>query len=129
MTDPLDDMIFSLRALAEMPGEATKAAAPLVLAAAQASASSGHSPDGTPLKPTKMGGQPLKNSAAAFSATASGTVVVLKLEGVEVLHNYGTQREPKRQILPGRFDPIPPKFAAAIKTAADAEFAKITGAK
>ena len=125
MSSPLDDMIASLLRLAEMPDEAAKLAAPIVEKVAKAQAADGLAPDGEAWTPKKDGGAPLKNAAKAISVEAIGNVVRVKLAGVEVLHNFGTHRLPKREIIPTRSNEIPPAYAAAIKAGADAAFDKL----
>lgn len=119
------DMIESVQRLADLPEEAVKLAAPIVLKVAQDFARAGTTPYGEPWPAKKRGGRPLVNSAKALSAVASGAIIRITLKGVEVLHNFGTNALPVRQILPNRRDALPPAYAAAVKQAADKAFAQI----
>ncbi len=127
MSDPMDDMIAALARLADLPEEAARLGAPLVEAAMKKTAAAGTTPDGTPWVQKKDGTRPLVNAAAALTTTSHGTVITTKLAGVSVLHNWGTHKDPKRQIIPDRADAIPATFAAAVKAGADAAFDKAMG--
>lgn len=119
--------ITRLRKLGTLGADAAKLAAPLVEKAARATAEAGTAPDGTPWTPKKDGGRPLVNAAKALSAKAIGTTVVLTLTGVEVLHNFGSKRNPKRQILPDGGAGIPPNIAKALHEGASHAFARAMG--
>lgn len=121
----LDAMIAKIRAVGGLPGAAAHEAAPLVEAAVKKTAAAGTTPDGQPWKPTKDGGRPLVNAAAALSAKAIGTVVQVTLKGVEVIHNFGDKRNPKRQILPDGGAGIPKGIVDALVEGANRAFAKI----
>lgn len=125
----LDDMVARLRRLAELPAEAAKLGAPLVEAAIKASATAGTTPDGSPWPAKKDGGRPLANAAAAITSKAVSTTIVTTLTGPEVIHNFGTERLPKRQILPDGGAGLPPKVAAAVDQAATKAFDAIMGAR
>ena len=125
----LDDMVARLRRLAELPAEAAKLGAPLVEAALKASARAGTAPDGTPWQAKKDGGRPLVNAAAAIASTAVGTTIATNLTGPEVIHNFGTERLPKRQILPDGGAGLPAKVAAAVEQAATKAFDAILGGR
>ncbi len=119
----LDDMISTLRGLADLPKEAAEIAAPLVQEAILGTVRAGQDPNGTPWTPKKDGAQPLKNAATHIETRAVGTVVRTTLTGVDVFHHLGGKRNPKRQILP---DPgsLPKPVEEALRKAAQKAFDK-----
>lgn len=125
----LDDMIARVRGLEELPAQAAKLGAPLVEAAIKATAVAGTTPDGAPWPAKKDGGRPLVNAAAAIASKAVGSTIVTTLTGPEVIHNFGTERLPKRQILPDGGAGIPPKVAASVEHATTKAFDAIMGGR
>lgn len=125
----LNAMIATVRKLGQLAPDAAAQATPLVEAAAKKTAAAGTTPDGTPWVPTKTksGGRALVNAAAALSAAAVGSAVVLTLKGVEVIHNFGNKKDPKRQILPDGGAGIPKPIAEAVTEGARRAFARATG--
>lgn len=96
----LATFISRIRALENFDHDVATEAAPLVEAAQRKQAAAGVTPDGKAWTPTEKGDRALKNVAAALTARAvAGTVQVI-LKGVEVFHDKGNARLPKRQILP-----------------------------
>lgn len=125
----LDAIIAKMRGLAGVGEEAARIAAPLVEAEVKATAAAGTTPDGKPWAPKKGGGRAMVNAAAAVSARADGSAVVVTLEGPEVLHNFGTGHAPKRQVLPDAGAELPKPIADAARTAAEQAFANATGGR
>jgi hypothetical protein len=122
----IEEMIAACRRLAALPEEAAKLAAPAVLKVAKDAANAGVSPTGETWAPLKKGGgKPLKNAAAALSVKTLGTIIQLLLKGPEVVHNFGTNSTPKRQILPDAGAGMPPTFAQAVKKAAGEAFDRL----
>jgi hypothetical protein len=119
--------IDRVRALGKLPETAAKVAAPLVLEAAKETAAAGTDPDGTAWAPRKDGGRALVNAAEALSVETVGTVVVLRLTGPEVIHNYGNTRVPRRRILPDGGAGIPANITKALIKGAQQAFARTTG--
>lgn len=100
MTDLLT-MANKLRSLRDFNSRCAEEAAPLLEAAVKATAAAGTTPDGKAWAPKKKdGGRALVNAAAHVSAEANGETCTVTLEGVEVIHNYGAGKLPRRQILP-----------------------------
>lgn len=64
------------------------------------SIAAGTSPDGTPWPQRKEGGRALAGAAGALHVPASGNTVFAVVRGPEAIHNFGTTKDPKRQILP-----------------------------
>jgi hypothetical protein len=52
----------------------------------------GRGPDGKPWEPTKDGRRPLKNAARQVSASAVGTVIIARVDGIEARHHVGAVR-------------------------------------
>lgn len=130
MSSPLDEMIAALSRLSSLNVEAAKLAAPIVEEVAKRNADAGRTPDGEAWEPLKKGGgRPLEHASWAISVTAIGKVVRMKLEGVEVLHNFGTHRIPAREIIPSRKGDIPAIYAQAIQQAAGEAFDKLAGGR
>lgn len=111
-------MVASIERLGNLPQEAALRGAPIIEAAAKAQASAGVTPTGETWQPTQKGGRPLANAAAHLAAKAVANIIVLTLKGVDVIHNYGTSRQPKRQILPDAGGGLPAAFAEAVIQAA-----------
>jgi len=117
-------MVAAIARLGDLPTVAAVKGAPTVLDAAKAQASAGVTPDGSPWVPTKKGGRALVNAAAHLTAKALANVIQLTLKGVDVIHNYGTSRQPKRQIIPASGD-ISAAFAQAVTDAAVKSFKEL----
>jgi hypothetical protein len=125
----LDDFVRSLRALGHVDADAARLAAPLVEAAVKRTAAAGTDPDGKPWLPKKDGGRALEHAADHVTAKAVGTTVVVTLVGPDVLHNSGTKRVPKRQIIPDGGAGIPKSVTAALTEGAARAFEKTMGAR
>lgn len=121
----LDEMIATLRRLANLPAEAAKAAAPLVDEAIKSTVKAGKDPEGATWPPKKDGGRPLVHAAEHITTTAHSTVVRTTLTGVDVYHHFGAG-VPKRRILP---DPgtMPKGVEAALRKGAAAAFERLAG--
>lgn len=124
----LAPMIAKLRALGTMLPDAAPEIAQAVERELGAQVASGLGPDGTPLRPTKDGRQPLVNAARAIRVRAIGTVIVTKVEGHHALHHLGRARGGvRRPLIPTEGTPAP--VARAIKKTLDARFAQTTGGR
>jgi hypothetical protein len=119
--------IDRVRGLRTLGADAAKLAAPYVLEAARETAAAGTTPSGEAWAPKKSGGRALVNAADALSVENVGSVVVLKLTGPEVVHNYGNKRVPQRRILPAGGAGIPPNIAKALERAAKEAFDRTMG--
>jgi hypothetical protein len=130
----LDAMVATLRKLGQAPTLVAAVAAPLVSAAAKATAAAGTDPYGVPWPPKKDGSRPLANAAAAVSAAAvAGTVVQLRLDGtatgsqkVQAIQHHGTGNIPARAMLPRGGEDLPKGIAAACQAAASKVFQQAT---
>jgi hypothetical protein len=122
----LQGMIGKLRRLGGISEECAPEVAEELRAITAANISAGVGPGGEAWQPTKDGRRPLKNAAAALSATAVGTVAILRLEGPEARHNNGTARgKITRRILPTRRMSAP--ATAAIHAVIRRKFGDIMG--
>ena len=115
--EDLDGMLASLGRLKTADVRAAQLAAPAIAAAVQKTAAAGTSPSGKPWAPKKGGGRAMVGAAQHVTATATGNVVRVQLEGPDVFHHFAKGREPRRQVIP---DPgeMPAPVAAAVKEAA-----------
>lgn len=120
-------MIEHLQGLKKLPEDVVREAAEEVLKAARATAAAGTTPDGKPWAPTKTGGRALVNAAEHLSIKILGRALVLTLKGIDVVHNFGTGRNPKRQVLPDGGAGIPKNIADAIRTTASRVFSRTMG--
>lgn len=126
--DQLDELVARLRRLDGVSLDIATEARAEVLAIAQASASSGTTPDGEAWAPTKADGRgALPGAAGAVTAVVSGTtkaLITLVLSGVYVFHqrskSKGKKGLPRRGILPqlDKGDPLPDAMSKAIAAAA-----------
>jgi hypothetical protein len=123
----LAEFIARVRRLGTLGADAAKIAAPYVLEAARETAAAGTTPSGEAWAPKKDGGRALVNAADALSVEAVGSVVVLTLTGPEVIHNRGTTKYPKRQILPAGGAGIPANIGKALARAAKEAFDRTMG--
>lgn len=96
----IDDMIAKMRGFPRAIEAAAPKLAEDVKAKLAEDVRAQRAPDGTPWKPKKTGGAALVNAAGKITSSAVGTVLLFKLSGPEVFHNFGTSRVPKRQIFP-----------------------------
>lgn len=133
--DALDGMAERLR---EIPGAGqaiAEVAAPLLLAENQRTANAGQDSHGEPWEPTKAGGRPLRNAAAAIRVVAQGPRIAISLVGIEVAHHIGWARgyrggtEIRRPIIPEKSSGsgvpipqgIPPKWIEILRGVAAGE--------
>lgn len=94
----VDRWIASLRALPrELRGEAL---ASVMEAEVKRTAAAGTTPDGSPWPARKDGGRALANASSQITTVVGERRVSLILSGPAAIHNYGTTKDPKRQVLP-----------------------------
>lgn len=155
--DELEAFVRRVEALGKMNAEAAKEAAPDVLEALQKTARAGTSPSGEPWPPKADGGRALGGAAKAIEVTTKGPQVVAHIGPPEGFHNWGAGgssttkkavqararaarvaaksgtkskfHAPRRQILPGPGDPIPPAVNDAMRAAAARVFDRTMGGR
>lgn len=90
------------RQLRTMPGgeDLAKRMAPIMDADVKRTANAGTTPEGKAWKPRVDGSRALEGAADAIRTIASGPKVIMTVSGPEAIHNWGTSKDPKRQILP-----------------------------
>jgi hypothetical protein len=93
----MHDMIESLARLSLLPEEAARMAAPIVERVVKANVQAGKTPQGVPWLAKKDGSQALVHAADHLKVIAQGTVIRIQLDGVDVIHNYGTRLGSARQ--------------------------------
>lgn len=110
----LDALITKLRTARSFLQRAAPVAAQAMLGALQATADAGTTPRGQswPAR-AKDGGRALAKASAAITVRAVGTFLLARLAFPETIHNAGTTRIPRRQILPS--GEMPPAVAEALK--------------
>jgi hypothetical protein len=123
----LDRMIAKVRKIGEMPQDLALELSQVILADVKRTAAAGTTHEGKPWPSTKEGGQALVHSPDHLTARILGTVVQIVLTGVDVIHNRGTKRMPRRRILPDAGAGLPARVAELAKKTAGAAFAKIVG--
>lgn len=123
----LDEMIRRIRSIPRLAAEAAPEVADALRAQLGQQVAAGQAPDGSAWKPTKDGRKPLAGAAKAIAVRAVGTVVLATLGGHEVFHHFGTERTPKRQILP--FGSLPADLATAIRAGLVRRFRRQTGGR
>lgn len=122
----LDAFAKRLRGLKDLTSAAAREAAPLVEAAIKSTAAAGTDIDGRPWPPKKDGTRALPNVAAAISAAAVGTLVVARLVGPYVWHQYAKPDDRRRQILPDSGAGVPLRIAAALRAGVQLAFQRLT---
>lgn len=120
----VDAWIAKLRQLPDAVGAETLA--PIVEADLKRTASAGTSPDGTKWKQRKDGGAPLAGAAAKIVTVAAGNRVITSISGPEAIHNWGTKKDPKRQILPTN---LPDGLIGKLRSAAAQAFRRVMGGR
>ena len=128
MSADFDAMLGALRALARLPEDAAKAAAPLVEDALRASVAAERAPDGTPWTPRRKGSGPMYAHAPdRIKVVAIKTLIRATLTGPEVYAHFGTKNTPRRPMLP---DPgtLPANLARILEDASAKAFAKAVAA-
>lgn len=125
----LQDMIARFGALQDFAVDAAAEAAPLVEAAARATAAAGTDPEGRPWAPRKKdGGRALEHAADHVTATANGPRVDIVLSGPEAIHQQGVGKTtPARRVIPDGSAGIPSAIAEACAEGARRAFAKRVG--
>lgn len=121
----LDAWIAELERLGSDVVKATAAeAVPDVLAAAQATANAGTTPEGNPWEPKKKGGRALPNAAKAITVHATGSVITITLAPPYTFHQYGVgESTPQRQIIPSGV--LPAGIARALQRAVERAFRRL----
>lgn len=117
----LDSMLKSLRDLADprrVGEETAKRAAVTMQRALTATLAAGTTPEGHAWKPKKDGGRPYEHAAQHITTAATGTLVVTTLRGPDVFGHKGTNRIPRRQMLPDAGAAIPASVERALTEAA-----------
>lgn len=114
-----------LRRMPELTPAAARAAAPKVAAAIKASAAAGTDIDGKPWPPKKDGTRALPNVVGAISAVAVGALVVAKLVGPYVWHQYAKPADRQRRILPDSGAGVPARIREALAEGAREAFANL----
>ncbi|NUP05524.1 MAG: hypothetical protein HOW73_05640 [Polyangiaceae bacterium] len=90
-----------IKAFQKLPQEVrAEKMADVVLEDVKRTAAAGTSPTGVAWPEKKDGGRALANAADHLSTVVSGSTVHLVLTGPDAIHNYGTGKDPKRQVLP-----------------------------
>jgi hypothetical protein len=123
----LDGFIARLRALsANGRDEAAREAAPLVMAAARATAAAGTDPYGKPWRPRRDGKRAIPEAASAVDAVARGPVIQIRVaRGAAIQHRLADGAG--RRILPDPSQPLPPGILAALNEGARRAFEKAMG--
>ena len=122
----LATFISRIRALENFAFDVAKESAPLVQDAQKKQTAAGLTPDGAPWAPTKDGSRALKDAADHLTARPVADTVEITLKGVDVFHDKGNARLPKRQILPSA-GKIPTYLANALHEGAKRAFDKRSG--
>lgn len=100
--ESISRMINSLRALPKaLTDEIAPEVAEIFREDIEGTIAAGTTPDGTPWKPrAEDGGRPLQNAASHVFAAAVGSVVFVRLVGVEARHHRGAVKgKIKRQVI------------------------------
>lgn len=105
-----------IKQLKDLPNEVrAERFAEIALEDVKRTAEAGTSPTGIPWAQRKEGGRALENAASKISTVVTGRTVHLVLTGPDAIHNYGTKKDPKRQVLPTI---LPQTMAEKLKAAA-----------
>lgn len=119
----LATFVSRIKALENFAFDVAKEAAPLVQEAIRGRIRAGIAPDGTPWPAKKLGGRALKDADHHVTATSAGDRVLVTLSGVEVFHDKGNGRLPKREMLP-KEGKLPDYIADALHEGAKRALAK-----
>lgn len=120
----LEERIARIRAV---PGVAVRVAPAVAVGVADVvreHAARGEDPYGRAWPPTAKGERPLRRAGDAVRASSSGPVAIVRVVGVEALHDQGRARGGvRRQILPSRS--LPADGVAAVDAAVNADLARV----
>jgi hypothetical protein len=123
----LASMIDRIRSLGELPEVVAPEVATELKRVTDANIARGVGPDGTPWELTADGKVPLRGAAAAVTARAIGTMVLMRVDGPEARHNNATAKgRIRRRILPTPQLSAP--IVAAIRRVCGKRFARAMGA-
>lgn len=117
---PFDLLADEIEGLGQAPARAAKAAAPRLLHAVKAQHAAGQAPDGSAWPPTKDARVALTHLTSQTTAKADGAAIVLTLDGL-LPHQVGSERLPRRQVVPSAGEPLPEAWATAIDEVLRAE--------
>lgn len=123
----LDTFIANVKKLDNLATETAKEAAPLVQTAIRKTAAAGTTPDGVPWPKKKDGSRALEHAADHVTSVASGHTIVATLTGPDAIHNFGTEKDPKRQVIPDGGNGIPKPIADVCTEAATRVFSRTMG--
>jgi hypothetical protein len=127
----LDEMLEALKRLSSPDVVApmiAAEAAPLILQAAQRTASNGSGPDGEVWAPSKSGNPIYVNAAKKITVNCNGRIVGLTVTGGEAMAQIGTHKLPQRLMIPEVGD-TPQSVNDAITVAAEKVIRKLGGAE
>jgi hypothetical protein len=65
----------------------------------------GTTPDGVPWPQRKQGGRALQNAGGALTVGVAGSTIIARVTGPTAIHNFGTSKDPRRQVLPSSVTP------------------------
>lgn len=109
----LDDWIRNLNTFDQAIPEMAQELVPVVDDAVGEAIQAQQSLDGVPWQPTKSGKRALENAHDNITVTAVGTVILIRMQGPEVFHQFGFRATPARPILPTAG--MPKKLGNAIR--------------
>lgn len=123
----LDAMIARIRKVPALGRLAAPEVALVVEEEIKRTIAAGETPDGAAWAPRKVdGGRALEHAAKAVHCAAIGSIVFVRLTGIEARHHAGRIRgRVKRQVIPT--DSIPASMAARIRAAITKTFAAEVG--
>ena len=99
--------------------------APLVEAAAKATAAAGTDPYGRQWQSKKDGSPALVDAASSVTAVALGTLVRIRTRGGYAIQNF--IKVHRRQVIPDKGLPIPKEIVDALKEGSSRAFEKLVG--
>lgn len=109
-TSQIDALVARLRALPVTMRGSYPEMAEALLAEIRANIAAQRGPDGAAWPPTEDGKSALANAGKALSYEIKGTTILLKLDGVEARHHFGSVKG-------GKPRPILPRTAASLAQA------------
>ena len=119
-----DDLAAEMEDLAGAPARAAAKAAPKLLEVVKAQHAAGQAPDGTAWPPTVGGRVALTDLTQRTTARAKGASVVLTFDDALLPHQVGSDRLPRRQVVPDPGDMLPDTWEKPLKAAIEAELGR-----
>lgn len=122
--EQLDPLLAYFEELQSIAQAAAPQAAKDIGSLARAQWNAGKAPDGSSWEKAKDGHTPLRGAAQSIDIFPRGKDVVFDIPEPYTFHQTGTEKLPKRQLVPSKGEPLPKTWEKAIELAIEKEIIK-----